>query len=288
MSKNPIRISDFSLVPTRATAVSVGQKFGRLTVAALGQVQGTYRYYAVCECECGSALKRVRLDGLTAGSVLSCGCLQRESIKTHGCSKSPHMRRWQHMIARCEDPKNPAYPDYGGRGISVCPAWHDIKAFITDLPPGYFEGAEIDRIDNDGNYEPGNVRWATRSQNADNRRSGRQITCNGKTQSLRRWAEEVGLGDQTLWSRIVELGWPIEKALTTPSIAVEERMAKAREARWGRHTKSPSKPKRTLRTVQFNGQEVTIASLSDRTGVPVKLLRKRIFERGWPVEKAVQ
>jgi hypothetical protein len=109
----------------------------------------------------------------------------------------------------------------------------DARNFVEDMRPGYSAGLELDRIDNDGHYEPGNVRWATRSQNADNRRTRHLMTLNGRTQSLRRWAEETGLNEGTLWERVVVWHWDDERALTTPPLTADERMARARKARWG-------------------------------------------------------
>lgn len=107
--------------------------------------------------------------------------------KTHGLTKSPHYHRWRHMMDRCYNPTCDAYKDYGGRAIKVDERWHDIRNFVDELPDGYQEGLEIDRINNDGHYEPGNVRWATRQQNSDNRRNARLIEYDGRKQSLSAW-----------------------------------------------------------------------------------------------------
>lgn len=280
----------FGLVETKASAIRVGEVFGRLAVVAVGQVAGTYRYYAVCRCACGSELKKIRQDGLKCGAVVSCGCVQKERTTTHGMTKSIHYDRWKNMIDRCFNKKCHAYNNYGGRGISVCDRWLDIKNFVSDLPDGYFDGAEIDRIDNDGNYEPGNVRWSSQRENCDNRRSGRMLSVNGKTQSLRRWAEEVGVDERLIWSRIEELNWDIETAVLSPVMPTKEVVKKANLARWGGHTtKGRPKPKtsRRYRTVEYKSEFVTIKQLSAMTGITSKRLWSRIFERGWPVEKAV-
>ena len=276
----------FNLVQTSSKAVNVGDVFGRLTVLETGQIPDTYRYIAICQCECGSAPKAIRFDSLKSGVVVSCGCFQKEQTTTHGLSKSGHYSRWKNMLGRCEDPSDPAYPDYGARGIKVCDAWHDIEAFVRELPDGYFDGAEIDRIDNDGHYEPGNVQWSTRQENTRNRRSNRNISYLGKSQTLAAWAAEYGMPKARLWHRVVDLGWDIEKALMTPLIDADERMLIARTARWAGHVKPVTKPPRVDRTVEFNGENVTIAKLAELTGIDKKLLRKRIFERGWSVDKA--
>jgi hypothetical protein len=137
------------------------------------------------------------------------------------------------MVRRCTDQTDAAFPDYGGRGITVCERWMDPTKFVEDMRPTYRHGLELDRIDNNGHYEPGNVRWATHSQNADNRRTRHDLTFNGKTQSIERWAEEVGIHRGTIWERVSVWKWDTERALTTPPLSADERMARARKARWG-------------------------------------------------------
>lgn len=226
-------LAQFDLDPFEVKNVPVGTVFGRLTVLATGLRTGTYRSYAVCRCECGTPPKATRIDGLRRGAVVSCGCYQSEVSSTHGLTGDPLIWRWKHMVRRCTDPDDQAFPNYGGRGITVCERWMDARNFVEDMRPGYSAGLELDRIDNDGHYEPGNVRWATRSQNADNRRTRHLMTLNGRTQSLRRWAEETGLNEGTLWERVVVWHWDDERALTTPPLTADERMARARKARWG-------------------------------------------------------
>lgn len=284
-------LKDFGLVATGSKIVNPGDRFGMLTVLAVGQYPGTYRYVAVCACDCGSEYKAIRADTLAASSALSCGCERIKKITTHGLSSSPHYGRWKNMMSRCYDEKCTAYRNYGARGIKVYEGWHDVAKYIADLPAGHFKGAEIDRIDNDGDYCPGNIKWSTPSQNADNRRSGKMLTHAGKTQSQRRWAQELGLTDQIIHDRIDGLGWTVERALTTPPIQSKERMANALEVRWAGHTakgKPPPKTERKIRTVEFDGRSMTLAELSAIVGIPTKTLGKRIFERGWPVDRAVQ
>lgn len=228
-------LAHFGLVPHNSATIPPGRKFGRLTVVAVGKPPNTYRYTAICMCECGSEPITVRVDGLTSGGVVSCGCYHREVSRTHGLSKHPLYQVWRHMRMRCENPDDAAYPNYGGRGITVCKRWQKVENFVADMEAGYAPGLEIDRIDNDGDYKPSNCRWATPSENSDNRRSGHRITFNGKTQSIRRWAKETGISYGTLWERIAIWGWSPEKALTTPPLSGEERMRKARRARWGDH-----------------------------------------------------
>jgi hypothetical protein len=228
-----MNLSDFGLDPHDCTTVSVGDTFGRLTVRAIGKKPGTYRYMAVCVCECGSAPSAVRMDGLISGAVLSCGCYRLDRIKTHGLSKHPLYDVWHSMLRRCTNPRDVSYKNYGGRGITVCERWHAIENFIADMEPTYIPGLEIDRQDNDKGYDARNCRWVSPSVNCDNRRSGVYLTHAGKTQSLRQWAKETGLNYGTLHERLNVWGWSVEKALTTPALSKDERMKIARTIRWG-------------------------------------------------------
>ena len=278
----------FGLVETDLRIVSEDQYFGRLRVLVLGQFPGTYKYMAICECKCGSGLKVIRQDHLAALKTLSCGCLRGERTKTHGLSKSPHYVRWRGMMERCYKVSCQSYPVYGGRGIKVCEAWHDIVTFITQLPLGYFEGAELDRIDNDGDYEPGNVRWVTSKANCNNRSTGHLLTYQGITKTMTEWAEEYGLVMQTLWERIEIWKWDVERALTTPAADRKENMLRAQSKRWEGHTKKAAPKPRVLKTYEYKGKIYTMAQLSELSGTHVDLLRKRINERGWTVERAVE
>lgn len=122
---------------------------------------------------------------------------------------------WKSMIQRCHNPRNPCFHRYGGRGILVCDRWRQsFAAFVQDIGPRP-DGATLDRIDNDRGYEPGNVRWATRREQSENRFDTRLITHEGRTQTITAWAREVGLSAPTLWSRI-NAGWPVREALTDP------------------------------------------------------------------------
>jgi hypothetical protein len=119
------------------------------------------------------------------------------------------------MLSRCDLPTTPGYKYYGGRGIKVCDRWRRYENFLSDMgarPPD----TSLDRIDNDGNYEPSNCRWATRKQQRRNNRANHAITFNGETLTLAEWAEKAGMPRQRLRTRIVRDGWAIEKAITTP------------------------------------------------------------------------
>jgi hypothetical protein len=128
---------------------------------------------------------------------------------------SPEYRVWASMIQRCENPARKSYASYGGRGIRVCPAWRlSFEAFLADVGPRP-AGTSLDRIDGDGDYEPGNVRWATPLQQANNARTNLLVTFNGETRTRAEWARHLGIKYFTLRQRL-DKGWPVEKAFTTP------------------------------------------------------------------------
>lgn len=280
-------IEKFGLVKTNAKAVSVGDIFGRLTVLAVGQ-KANYKYFAVCSCSCGSEIKAIRIDHLVMGFTVSCGCFQKEASTTHGQTKSPHYSRWRLMIDRCTDQNCRAYKDYGARGIKVCDRWLDINNYIADLPDGYQEGLELDRINNDGDYEPGNVKWSSKSENCSNRRSSRIIEFNGEKLTAKEWGARLGMSHGAIAERLDKWGWDVEKALTTPPLDDFGRMKRAHEFRWAGHVKKQKTQPKIVRTVEYNGSHVNLAELSRLTGISGKLLYKRIFERGWPIEKATK
>lgn len=121
------------------------------------------------------------------------------------------------MMQRCYLQTNHAFQSYGGRGIKVCDKWHKFEGFYADMGDPPFEGASLDRINNDGNYEPGNVRWATSLEQARNNRRNVRYEFRGHNLLLVEWAEMIGLPRATLVSRVCLYGWPIERALTEPT-----------------------------------------------------------------------
>lgn len=144
----------------------------------------------------------------------------RGTNRVHGESgwfgSTTEYRIWCSMIHRCENPKNKRFSRYGGRGISVCEAWREsYQTFLRDVGRRPTDEHTLDRIDNDGNYEPGNVRWATRLEQQNNRSDVRRMTLGGETLPLEAWAARLGVSSSTLWSRIYR-GWSDEKTLTHP------------------------------------------------------------------------
>lgn len=195
-----------------------GRKFGRLTVLRFSHMIGKHSYW-VCRCECGNS-HTTRSDSLKSGAVKSCGCLNQEAkVIKHGLSRTKIYHVWAAMKNRCTNPNDRNYHHYGGRGIQICDDWlNNFETFYKwAISNGYREGLEIDRIDNEGNYEPGNCKWVSRKDQCNNRRVNRKITFNGKTQTITQWAKETGINENTLYARIVRFNWTLEKALTSPA-----------------------------------------------------------------------
>lgn len=195
-----------------------GQRFGRLKVCEFSHIYKHMSYWK-CVCDCGKT-HTVCGACLTAGRIKSCGCLHAEKSKEratkHGQAHTKLYYVWQSMIKRCEKEKDPSYVNYGARGISVCPEWHDYKIFYTWANNnGYEVGKSIDRINNDDNYCPQNCRWATRIQQNNNTRRTIKIKYCGKTKTLTEWVNLLGLNRNTIYARLYCHGWTIKKALTT-------------------------------------------------------------------------
>lgn len=135
-------------------------------------------------------------------------------MTTHGMSRTPTYITWGFMIQRCNNQRHKDYHSYGGRGISVCERWKTFENFYADmgLRPN---GLTLDRINNDGNYEPGNCRWATPMQQQNNMRRNHTLSLHGETKTLSQWERSTGIKKGTILARL-KYGWTAEDALTKP------------------------------------------------------------------------
>ena len=187
-----------------------GQKIGRLTVyeKILDGKRPLYR----CVCDCGKE-RYVGHRHLEKRETLSCGCYNRDNKTIHGMSKTKEYRAWQKMKERCYNPKYTLFSRYGGRGISVCDRWIDsFENFYADMGSAP-AGTSIDRIDNDGIYEPSNCRWATSEVQANNKSSNRKICINGEEKTVAEWSDVMGVRSDLIHCRLGR-GWSDYDAVT--------------------------------------------------------------------------
>ncbi len=202
-----------------------GKKFGHLLV--IKRVENDKHNNARFECVCDCGNKSIVLGtSLTQGETRSCGkCKQPMNTKYSSYKNLPYWEEistsYRAMKERCYRKNNSNYDRYGGRGIIVCNEWLGkngrINFYNWAIENGYRKDLTIDRIDNNGNYEPSNCRWANIFEQANNKRNNLKITYNGKTKTLLQWSRIFGIKWVTLRYRILH-GWDIEKALTTPAI----------------------------------------------------------------------
>lgn len=198
----------------------VGKRFGLYTVLERSPRKESHAYW-ICKCDCGS-IRHVSGGGLRRGSIRSCGCA-RESWSpnkrgtTHGMARTKEYHAWQAMRSRCSNPNMPNYPRYGGRGIRVCPEWEkSFDSFFQFMGPAPSKDHSLDRYpDNDGNYEPGNCRWATATEQQNNRRCNRILTADGVSKNLSQWASDLGTKSHVLLTRLA-LGWSERDSVTIP------------------------------------------------------------------------
>lgn len=217
----------------RVTTVKnrIGERVGILTVIeraenkieASKSGKNSVRAQWLCQCDCGNRVvvsghnlnKALSNPNSTAGTR-SCGCLMGKGGVKHGMAGSRTYVSWHSMVQRCTNPNYTSFETYGGRGITVCEKWKTFDGFYEDMgvrPPSL----TLERRDVNKGYSKENCYWATMKQQGNNRRTNVLIEFNGKTQTLRQWADEIGLSPSAISNRLVR-GWSIEKALSTPAL----------------------------------------------------------------------
>jgi hypothetical protein len=183
--------------------------------------------------------------------------------------RSKEWRAWHNMRSRCQYPSTSAWSDYGGRGIKVCETWarpSGFPAFLADIGLAPSPRHSLGRIDNDGDYEPGNVRWEEPTQQANNKRDSRLLTALGETKTLNDWAQSSGISSHTIAGRIDRDGWSVEAAVSKP-------------VRF--------KGRSTPRLLTLNGETMTLSDWAMRTGISRAGLKQRLDDLGWSVEKTL-
>lgn len=206
-----------------------GEIFGQLTVLEkTGNSISGHSSVWKCVCNCGN-VKEVLGSNLKAGKTKSCGCLLKtntriglSSIK-HGMHNTSSYRAWANMIYRCTNSNYKYFHHYGGRGIEVIAHWRNsFENFLKDMGECP-NGMSLDRINNDGNYQPDNCRWATNKDQANNKRNNVKVTYQNETKTIAQWSRVTGVGTNVIRRRLLA-GWNIADALTVPSQRAKERL----------------------------------------------------------------
>lgn len=194
----------------------IGERFGRLLVTARLESDKNGNAKWLCVCDCGKESAPLG-QSLRSGASTSCGCIAIEKARAnakHGASGTLEYKAWHSMIQRCTNPRNHKWHRYGGRGITVCERWLSYEAFLEDMGPRPF-GMTIDRRENDGNYEPGNCRWATQPQQARNRSTNKFVIVDGEALTVSEASRLLGPNRLTV-SRRIRDGWTPDNAVSAP------------------------------------------------------------------------
>lgn len=239
----------------------IGERFGRLEVRKVWRnktddKQGR-RLFCRCVCDCGNTLD-VEAYSLTSGRSKSCGCLKKASRNPLVNSKKcvVEYNAWRHMLSRCYNDKDDSYPNYGGRGITVCDRWREsFENFYEDMGPRPSVDHQIDRINNEGVYEPKNLRWATPKQQANNRRNSKVFSWHGETHTLEEWAGILNINPATFRSRFYS------------NMSNDEMMVR------GLKRSAPRDPRKIV--VEVEGTKKSLKDLSEDIGIDTTTLLRR-------------
>lgn len=216
----PIVDQEKSLAPLGRFAVDLtGQTFERLTVIRWAGRDKKGDLLWLCRCECSNETT-VLGRSLTSKMSRSCGCLSRDTtIKTHGRHRLSRTRIysiWRNMITRCKYPNAAGYSDYGGRGITVCDRWLTFQNFFDDMGAEPFSGCTIERKNSNKGYSKSNCRWASRKEQAANKRTSlKRVRYQGAAWSVLELSEKFGMPYHLIYNRL-KAGWSVHRAVTVP------------------------------------------------------------------------
>lgn len=262
--------------------------------------------YGLYKCSCGKESIH-RIDLVKCNHSKSCG----HSRKKHGITYSPTWKSWQAMKRRCYNKNDDNYKHYGGRGIKVCDRWMYKRGFINFLEDmGERPSLEytLHRINNDGDYCPENCKWATDEEQANAKSNSRYITFDGITQTMAQWARQLGVKPGLILNRLDNLGWDIEKALTTPpkdsnvyitynnttknitewgnELGIKPNVLAQRIRKWGVE-KAFNTPLKKIPKFIFRGEYYTISELSKKFNIDYQKLYYQLRTLNWSVEEAI-
>jgi len=253
-----------------------GQRFGKWTVIGFAEMRKRHSYW-LCRCDCGTE-REIQRNAVY--SLQSCGCDKPSEARPVRAARSkgrhPKLRisgsahwSWVAMRQRCTNPNHKNWKHYGGRGIRICERWNSYAAFLEDMGARPV-GKTLDRYPNpDGNYEPGNCRWATPTEQARNMRRNLRLTLNGVRLTAVEWEELREFPDGTLHRR-KRAGWSDERALSTPSRKMKQ------VARCASHG-----------PLTLGDKTLSLSEIARRSGKSRGLLWYRIYKLGWSLPAAI-
>ena len=207
-----------------------GYKFGNLLIMKFSHKIKS-RCYWLMKCDCGTE-KAININDVRHGKINSCGCIHKKQLvkrnkdnTIHGYFGTKTYASWSRMIGRCYNIKDKNYPNYGQRGITVCDSWRESFISFLNAMGERPNNTSLDRINNNGNYEPNNCKWSTPKEQARNRRSNRIIKYNNKSKTLAEWSEILNIKQSTIDKRIKKYGWSVNKALSTKTNKYENHIS---------------------------------------------------------------